>query len=350
MSIPNDTRGVGCSAGIFPHLVRGISVMQKEPAVSEARVLIPGTLGAIDLFRGEDPELLDWVVRTCNVRWLSPGEVLLDPDQDNDAVYIILAGRAEARVTYEDCSWRVFVEPGECAGEMSVIENRRPSAIVAAHSECQVLAIDAELFRTLINRSSVIIWNLLRILSARVRRDNLMVVKSYAQQRIHERNALSDSLTGLFNRRWMESTLDRIVERCAQNQQPLSLLMIDTDYFKRYNDAYGHLAGDQVLVTIARAITNSIRSTDYACRYGGDEFVVVLPHADTTNAIQVAEGVCRAVSTHIRHAGSGSLDRAVSVSVGVASLAPDMNVRQLLASADTALYRAKAAGRGGVSR
>ena len=350
MSIPTDTRRVGFSAGVFPRVVRGIIVMFKEPSVAEAQVLSPDTLRAIDLFRSEDPELLDWVVRSCDVRWLAPGEVLLDPDQDNDAVYIILAGRAEARITYEDCSWRVFVEPGECAGEMSILEGRRPSARVAAHSDCQVLAIDAELFWTLINRSSVVTRNLLRILAARVRRNNLNIVQSYAQQRIHERNALSDSLTGLFNRRWMESTLDRIVERCAQGQQALSLLMIDTDYFKRYNDAYGHLAGDQLLVAIARAITGSIRSTDYACRYGGDEFVVVLPHADAVNALQVAESVCCAVRKQSSHAGSGSLNRPVSVSVGVASLAPDMNVRQLLASADTALYRAKAAGRGGVSR
>jgi len=265
-------------------------------------------------------------------------------------VYIILAGRAEARVTHEDCSWRVFVEPGECAGEMSILEDRRPSATVVAHSDCQVLAINAELFRTLINRSSVVTWNLLRILAARVRRNNLNVVQSYAQQRIHERNALNDSLTGLYNRRWMESTLDRIVERCAQSQQALALLMIDADHFKRYNDTYGHLAGDQLLVSIARAVTESIRSTDYACRYGGDEFVVVLPHADAANALQVAEGVCCAVRKQIPHAGSAPLDRPVSVSVGVASLAPDMNTRQLLASADAALYRAKAAGRGGVSR
>jgi len=324
--------------------------MQKEPVIADAQVLSPATLCAVDLFRGEDPLFLNWLVRSCDVRWLAPGEVLLDPDRDNDAVYVILAGRAEARVTYEDCSWRVFVEPGECAGEMSVIENRRPSATVSAHCDCQVLTIDAELFRTLINGSSVVNRNLLRILSARVRRNNLMVVQSYAQQRIHERNALSDSLTGLFNRRWMESTLDRIVERCAQSHEALSLLMIDTDHFKRYNDAYGHLAGDQLLVAIARAISDSIRSTDYACRYGGDEFVVVLPHADTTNALQVAESLCRAVRKRIPRAGSDSLDRPASVSVGVASLAPDMTIQQLLASADSALYRAKAAGRGGVSR
>ncbi|MGW8309778.1 MAG: GGDEF domain-containing protein [Thiogranum sp.] len=324
--------------------------MHKKRIVAEASVPSPGTLPSIDLFRGEDPEILDWVVRSCGVRCLAPGEILIDPDHDNDVVYIILTGRAEARVSHEDCSWRVFLEPGECAGEISVIEDSRPSATVAAHSDCQVLAIEAALFRTLINRSSVITWNLLRILSARVRKNDLMVVQTHAQKRIHERNALIDSMTGLYNRRWMETTLDRIVERCAQSQQALALLMIDTDHFKCYNDAYGHLAGDQLLISIARAITESIRAADYACRYGGDEFVVVLPRADAANALQVAESVCHAVTKHVSHAGNGPLDTPVTVSVGVSSLEAGMNTRQLLASADAALYRAKAAGRGGVSQ
>jgi diguanylate cyclase (GGDEF)-like protein len=324
--------------------------MREEPVVAEAQVLSPGTLSAIALFRGEDPKFLDGVVRSCGIRWLAPGEVLLDPAQDNDAVYLLLAGRAEARVTHEDCCWRVFVEPGECAGEMSVIENRRPSASVVAHSACQVLVIEAALFRTLIDRSPVVTWNLLRILSARVRRNNRMVVESHAQQRIHERNALNDSLTGLYNRRWMESRLDRIVARCAQNQHALALLLVDADHFKRFNDAHGHLAGDQLLVSITRAITESIRSTDYACRYGGDEFVVVLPQADPAAALQVAEGVCRAVRNQTAYTAGGYRGRPVSVSVGVASLAPAMTIRQLLARADAALYRAKAAGRDRASR
>jgi len=122
--------------------------------------------------------------------------------------------------------------------------------------------------------------------------------------------------------------------------------MVDADHFKRFNDTHGHLAGDQLLVSIARAITESIRSTDYACRYGGDEFVVVLPQADQAAALQVAESVCRAVRNETSYAAGGYLDRPVSVSVGVASLVSGMNVRQLLARADAALYRAKTGGRG----
>ena len=125
--------------------------------------------------------------------------------------------------------------------------------------------------------------------------------------------------------------------------------MIDTDYFKRYNDEYGHLAGDQLLVAIAQVINQNIRSSDHACRYGGDEFVVMLPHIDPPEAIKFAERICNSIREKIPHTGETRLVARVSVSIGVASLEPGMHVRQLLASADAALYRAKAAGRDGVA-
>ena len=105
-----------------------------------------------------------------------------------------------------------------------------------------------------------------------------------------------------------------------------------------------------MLAAIARLITENVRSTDRACRYGGDEFLVVLPQAGATEAMQIAERVCRSIREQTLHPGYCRLQAPASVSVGVASLGSGMNVRQLLASADAALYRAKAAGRGGVSR
>ena len=323
--------------------------MSEEEVLAEGRLITTEMLENLELFRGEAPESLDWVLHSSAVRSLVPGEVLLDPDNDNDALYIILAGHAEVRFTHDEPRSSVYLASGECVGEMSIIEATQPSATVTAHSHCQVLVLGAEVIWTLIDRSPVVARNLLHILSARVRRNNLALVQSHQQQRIHERDALNDPLTGLNNRRWMERTLSRIVQRCARAREPLALLMIDTDHFKRYNDDYGHLAGDQLLVTIARLITENVRSTDRACRYGGDEFVVVLPQAGRAEALQIATRVCRSISEQTRRPGDGRLEAPASVSVGVASLGSGMNVRQLLASADAALYRAKAAGRGGVS-
>ena len=324
--------------------------MGKEQIGADGQLLNTTILGATDLFRGEAPRTLDRVLQSCGVRILEPGEKLLEPERDNNVLFIILAGRAEVRFAHEDSCSRVFVVAGECVGEMSIIEGRQPSATVVAQSPCQVLVVDADMIWGLIDRSAVVARNLLHILSRRVRRNNLALVQSYIQQRIHERNALNDSLTGLYNRRWMESSLPRVVERCARLGEPLALLMIDTDHFKHYNDGHGHLAGDRLLAAIACAITESVRSTDHACRYAGDEFVVVLPQADPAEALQIAERVCRSVRKLTPHEDGGGLNGPVSVSVGVASLLRGMTFRELLAAADAALYRAKAAGRDRASR
>jgi len=333
----------------YSQRIRGIVEMSEKPEVVTAALLTTAGLEALDLFRGEQPEYLDWVLHSCRVGSLLPGEVLLEPGNNNDALYIILSGRAEVRFTHDDLCSSIYLESGECAGEMSVIEGSRPSATVVASSHCQVLVIDADVLWLLIERSSVVARNLLHILSTRMRRNTLELVQSHIQRCLHERDALHDPLTRLKNRRWMETAFARIVKRCKQVGEPLALLMIDTDYFKCYNDEYGHLAGDQLLVAIARIINQNIRSGDHACRYGGDEFVVMLPHIDLPEAIEFAERICSSIRDNIPHTGDARLVARVSVSIGVASLEQGMHVRQLLASADAALYRAKSAGRDRVS-
>ena len=91
--------------------------MDKEPVVVDGQPLSTRILGGLDLFRGEDPKSLEWVMRSCAVRALLPGEKLIEPERGNDSLYIILAGRAEVRFTHDETSSRVFLEPGECAGE-----------------------------------------------------------------------------------------------------------------------------------------------------------------------------------------------------------------------------------------
>jgi diguanylate cyclase (GGDEF)-like protein len=319
--------------------------MSEKPEVVTAALLTAADLEALDLFRGEEPEYLDWVLHSCRVRSLLPGEILLEPGNNNDALYIILSGRAEVRFTHDDLCSSIYLESGDCAGEMSVIEDSRPSATVIAISHCQVIVIDADVLWLLIERSSIVARNLLQHLSTRMRRNNLELVQSHIQRCIHEYEALHDPLTRLKNRRWMEGKFVGIVESCKRDGEPLALLMIDTDHFKRYNDEYGHLAGDQLLVAIAGIINQNIRSGDHACRYGGDEFVVVLPRIDSSKAIKFAERICSSVREKIPRTVDAQLVARVSVSIGVASLEPRMHVRQLLASADAALYRAKAAGR-----
>ena len=154
---------------------------------------------------------------------------------------------------------------------------------------------------------------------------------------------VTDSLTGLFNRKHIWDVLARELNTYRRHLRPLSVLMIDIDHFKRYNDSYGHLAGDEVLRRVAMIFQGSLRGTDYAARHGGEEFLVVLPETDAPTAGLVAERI-RKLAAAERFTG-GAVGVTVTVSVGVAQVALGDGAESLVRNADTALYRAKDLGR-----
>lgn len=160
--------------------------------------------------------------------------------------------------------------------------------------------------------------------------------------------AYVDGLTGISNRRTLEELLAREWQRSRRNKQKVTALMIDVDNFKRFNDLYGHLAGDDCLRQIAEVMRVICRrSYDIVGRYGGEEFCCVLPEATPNYALQVAERILTSVySLQIPHQGNDGKEF-VTVSIGVASLLPDglRNASDLLAKADGELYAAKLAGR-----
>jgi diguanylate cyclase (GGDEF)-like protein len=157
-----------------------------------------------------------------------------------------------------------------------------------------------------------------------------------------EELATTDALTGLKNRRKFDEAIDSEWRRGRRHKTPLSLLMIDADHFKTYNDTYGHQAGDQVLVGIAICISDSVtRAGDCAVRYGGEEFAVLLPETASADAMMIAETIRRKVQ------GWSDEPEISTVSVGIASVTPQtgMDWSELINAADKALYAAKAAGR-----
>ena len=158
--------------------------------------------------------------------------------------------------------------------------------------------------------------------------------------------AITDALTGLFNRRYMESHLSTLVEQAASRGKPLATLIIDIDYFKAINDTHGHDAGDDVLRDFALRIKRSIRGIDLACRYGGEEFVLVMPETDMAVAAMVAERLRRRIAAEPFAIDQGTKTVPVTISIGIASLrGKDDNAAGLLKRADQALYRAKRDGR-----
>ncbi|RYY79906.1 MAG: GGDEF domain-containing protein [Moraxellaceae bacterium] len=159
-----------------------------------------------------------------------------------------------------------------------------------------------------------------------------------------------DALTGIANRRYLDEMLEEEWYRAMRHQTPLSVMMIDIDYFKAYNDSLGHLAGDQCLIKIAHAITKvATRSGELVARYGGEEFVILLPMTTQHHAIRQAERLLRAIkNTAIPHPAS-EISQHITLSIGVVTYVPQMNedVNDFLYCADHALYKAKNRGRDG---
>ena len=160
------------------------------------------------------------------------------------------------------------------------------------------------------------------------------------------RQVVTDHLTRLYNRRFFMNRAGEEIERSLRHQEPLSVLMIDIDHFKDFNDTYGHATGDRVLQTVAQAIRDALRAADICARHGGEEFAVLLPNTPGENAYYVADRVRRTLSG-TRYTGLGlPPDVNITISVGVATCPRDAtDLDELMELSDKALYQAKAGGR-----
>jgi diguanylate cyclase (GGDEF)-like protein len=174
---------------------------------------------------------------------------------------------------------------------------------------------------------------------------NDMVARLRDSRRELERLSITDDLTGLYNRRYVMEALGNEVRRSRRLEHPFTLLMLDVDHFKEYNDAYGHLAGDAALQRVSAILKESTRDVDCAARYGGEEFVVVLPETEGKGATETAQRI------QARLARDALVGGKLTVSVGVAQFPADgESPDELLAGADAALYQAKREGRNRVQR
>jgi len=161
-----------------------------------------------------------------------------------------------------------------------------------------------------------------------------------------EREAATDALTQIANRKSFDITLDRAVHDAVKRGAPLSMVMVDIDHFKVFNDTHGHPMGDQVLKLVGRSLTESIRPVDTAARYGGEEFALILPETSREAAFRLAEEIRgRVAGRRVTNRRTGQVMGQVTLSAGVAQLVPGEEASTLVARADAALYLAKRQGR-----
>lgn len=168
-------------------------------------------------------------------------------------------------------------------------------------------------------------------------RNNLDTVK---------KEALTDGLTGLLNRKAFDQQIIECVSECSQAGTPMVFMLLDIDFFKKFNDTYGHQVGDQVLRLVARTLTDNVKGRDFAARYGGEEFAIILPDTPLSAGLKVAEMLRKSVESKevVNKASNEHLGR-ITLSIGIAEYTAGEDIPELIERADVALYDAKRAGR-----
>ena len=306
---------------------------------------LEANLKSQELFRDVKYETIKPILMSCPVRQLNAGESLITIGSSNRLLFLILAGSLRVHLATDMVNPVAILDAGQSVGEISIIDQQPASANVIADTDCQLLVVEESALWRLIEQSHAISINMLRVLSQRLRYGNSMINKIKDLLQEYEYNATIDPLTSLYNRRWLDNMIGRVLHRCQSNQQTLSVMMLDIDYFKQFNDNHGHLGGDCALRAISHTIVESLRPEDLITRYGGEELFAILPGLGLNAARQVAERLRAAVSdTRIIQTNGRELP-GVTISIGVAEMEDSDSPESLIERADKALYRAKENGR-----
>ena len=320
------------------------SEMDADPSTHEADAQVIADLNQTVLFRGLPQAQLNEFLSRCDEAFFEKGEVLLSPDMSSGYMYLLLTGAVRVHLNSPESEPLVTLGAGECVGEMSLFDGSNPSAWVIAERDTATLMVDSVLLWDMINESHDVARNLLYLLSKRIRSGNEAVNHNQTLHKQAQEQANSDALTGVNNRRWLEELLLRTRGRPLEDLAPLSVIMLDVDHFKRFNDDYGHQTGDEVLRMVAKAMQSSLRPNDMVARYGGEEFIILLPNTRLEHCLQVAERL-RSVVEQTPLEQQGQPIPGVTISLGVSQWHCGISLEDLIASADKALYRAKECGR-----
>ncbi|MBT3258564.1 MAG: GGDEF domain-containing protein [Deltaproteobacteria bacterium] len=302
-------------------------------------------LKGIDLFRNIELKKVPTELEGAQIKEFLPGSIILSPENENRSIYFLLSGQLGVHLESPDSRMLRTIEPGDCVGELSLIEDINPSAYVLAREPSRLLKLSNKTLWEMVFDDGRIAKNLLSIISKRLLHNTQLILQEQTQSRQLEQFAMVDGLTGIYNRRWFDKAMNRHLSRYKRCRETFTLCMADVDHFKHYNDNYGHQAGDVALSTLSKVLSENIRPTDFAARYGGEEFAIILPDTRVENAEIVAARLCNAVKQARIVMSDGKDLPSITISMGIAQMCPAYTPANLIEAADKQLYQAKQEGR-----
>jgi len=300
----------------------------------------------LGLLSSAEAPALEPLLQRCQLRQVDTGAVVLAGNTANSAAAILLAGRLSVLLQPDGSPPVGSVGVGELVGEVSALTGNPTSAWVIAAEPSRLLELQRETLLELANRSHQFAIRLLQTVCGRLYSSNQRARTSDNASREFQHKAYVDQLTGLKNRTWLSQHLPALLDTQQHVDAGLHFFMVDIDHFKRFNDTWGHAAGDQVLVAVGQALESVIQPGDHVVRVGGEEILVLAAQlADSGQATAVGERLRQAVEQRqVQLDGSGELLQ-VTISVGGTRHQPGEAGEATQARADEALYAAKNGGR-----
>lgn len=306
-------------------------------------------LKKMKLFANVSQDTIERIVDSFVIRRLKKGEVLLASDQPNRYLYQILSGKLSVFLdpSLEEPICRFG--PGEQVGELSIIDSSVTSGYVVADADCRLLVLEETQVWSLVEESHTFSRNLLQSLSQRLRQANQVITSKISIEDSFCHYGMLDVLTGMHSRKWFDQIIQRALRRCTLQGKPFSLLMMDIDHFRGFNEVHGRICGDLALNKIAHTIQEHLRVTELAVRYEDDRMLVILPETDLQQTRRVAERLRQKIMYTDIPATGGRMLPALTLSVGIAQATADQTVEEFMAVVMVALKRAKDMGRNFVS-
>jgi diguanylate cyclase (GGDEF)-like protein len=309
-------------------------------------------LSHIEIFSLLKPEEINSIACLFKTHEINDGEVLFREGDEGNELFIVKSGTVASSIRLPDGGERqvALFNAGNFFGEMSIFENAPRSATCYCTEHCTLLGLHEKDFYSMIEQypdiATKIMYRMLNITTQRLRDTGEFLSDMVHWGEAARRRAITDELTGAYNRRFLDDALASQLELARNSGNPLSLLMVDLDYFREINDNYGHEAGDRSIVEVVKVINRMLRESDILARFGGDEFTILLPDTPGETALDMAERTRLEVESKGILKGYGGRETGLTLSIGISSFPEHADdVKKLKEMADQALYRAKESGR-----